>query len=124
MTNSSRVRDIKHAQKESQLLQEIGQLFIQIAQDEPRLQGLYITRVKLSPDKGMCMVFFHSLDGLKAFEEKRPILVMYKSSLRKALSQLIAGRYTPDLRFTYDQQLDKQRHIDDLIENLKKEGKL
>ena len=122
--SNSRVSNIKHAQKESQLLQEIGQLYVQIAQDDPRLQGLYITRVKLSADKGMCTVFFHALGGLKEFEEKRPFLVLYKGSLRKALSQLITGRYTPNLRFTYDQQLDKQRHIDDLIDNLKKEGKL
>jgi len=123
MTNP-RVREIKHAQKESQLLQEIGRLLIQIAQDEPILQGLYITRVKLSPDKGKCMVFMHSLGGLKEFEEKRPTLVMYKPTLRKALSQLIPGRYTPDLRFTYDATLDKQRHVEDLIDKLKDEGKL
>ncbi len=122
--SNPRVREIKHAQKESQLLQEIGQLFIQLSQDEPKLQGLYVTRVKLSPDKGKCTVFIHTLGGLKEFEEKRPTLVLFKSSLRKALSQLIRGRYTPDLRFTYDAPLDKQRHVEDLIDKLKDEGKL
>lgn len=123
MTNS-RVREIKHAQKESQLLQEIGRLLMQISQDEPSLQGLYVTRVKLSSDKSTCNVFVHTLGGLKEFEEKRPKLIMYKPSLRKALSQLIYGRYVPDIRFTYDAQLDKQRHVDDLIDKLKDEGKL
>jgi ribosome-binding factor A len=122
--NNPRVREIKHAQKESQLLQEIGQLFVQMSQDEPTLQGLYVTRVQLSPDKGKCTVFIHTLGGLKEFEEKRPTLVMFKGSIRKALAKLILGRYTPDLRFTYDAVLDKQRHIDDLIDKLKDEGDL
>jgi|SRR5579872_3172886 ribosome-binding factor A len=123
MTNP-RVREIKHAQKESQLLHEIGQLFIQLAHDEPGLQGLYVTRVKLSPDKSKCMIFIHALGGLKEFEEKRPALVMFKGSIRKALAQLIRGRYTPDLRFAYDATLDKQRHVDDLIDQLKDKGDL
>ncbi len=120
----SRVREIKHAQKESLLLHQIAQFFIQIVQDEPTLQGLSITRVRLSPDKGMCTVLFHAQQGKQEFEQKRPTLVLYKASMRKALSQTIRGRYTPNLRFVYDEKLDKQRRVDDLIEKLKQEGKL
>lgn len=123
MTKST-VSTIKHAQKESALLQIIAQLFIQIMQDEPSLNGFTITRVKLAENKGRCTIFFHTLGGLEEFEKKRPILVLYKPSLRKGLSQSIHGRYTPQLRFAYDQQLDKQRRVDDLIDKLKDEGKL
>jgi ribosome-binding factor A len=49
---------------------------------------------------------------------------MFKGSIRKALAQLIRGRYTPDLRFAYDATLDKQRHVDDLIDQLKDKGDL
>ncbi len=120
----SRVSSIKHAQKESMLLHTIAQLFIQIMQDEPLLTGFTITRVELSPNKNRCTVFFHTLGGLSEFEEKRKTLVLYKPSLRQALSKSIHGRYTPELRFAYDQQLDKQRRVDDLIDKLKDEGKL
>ncbi len=123
MTNP-RVGTIKHAQKESMLLHTIAGLFIQIMQDEPSLQGFTITRVKLSPDKGKCTVFFHALGGLSEYEEKRKTLVLYKASLRKALSQSIKGRYTPNLHFTYDAELDKQRRVEDLIDKLKDEGRL
>ncbi len=120
----SRVSEIKHAQKESALYQKIAQFFVEIMQNEPELQKLSITRVKLSPDKGSCTVLFHSMGGIKEFEQLRPTLVLYKASLRKALAQTIHGRYTPKIRFAYDAQLDKQQRIDDLIESLKKEGKL
>lgn len=120
----SRVSSIKHAQKESLLLHKIAQYFTQLMQDEPVLTKLSITRTELSPDKGHCTVYFHCLGGVAEFESLRKTLVLFKPSLRKALSQAIDGRYTPDLRFAYDHQLDKQRHIDDLIDKLKDEGKL
>jgi ribosome-binding factor A len=80
--------------------------------------------VQLSPDKGLCTIFFHALNGVVEYEALRPQLILYKPSLRKALSQTIHGRYTPELRFAYDTHLDKQQRMDDLIERLKREGKL
>ena len=123
MTNQ-RVRDIKHAQRESFLLQEIANFFMQIMRDEPRLQGLYISRVKLSPDRGSCTIFFYTPGGMDDFEDKRPTLVLYKPSLRTALAKSMHSRYVPELIFKYDEQVDKQRRIDELIEKLKEEGKL
>jgi ribosome-binding factor A len=122
--SNERVREIKHAQRESVILRELSNLFLRVQLDDSRLQGLYITKVKLSPDRGMSTIYLHSLEGLEAFEKQRPILVLYKSSLRHALSQLLQARYTPDLLFKYDEQYDKQRKIDELIDKLKDEGKL
>ena len=124
MSSHSRVSSIKHAQKESQIMQKLAQLLVQLGQDEPTLQDLYVTRVKLSPDKSNCTVFVHCPNGMEQYEQKRPTLVLYKPSLRSALAKLIYGRYVPKIRFEYDAQLDKQRQLDDLIEDLKKEGKL
>lgn len=118
----SRVSEIKHAQKESNLFHKIAQFFLQIKQDDPELQNLSITRVKLTPDKGTCIVFFAAPGGLKEYEAKRPALVLYKTSLRKALAQVIPGRYTPNLKFTYDEQVEKQRRVDALLEKLRKQG--
>jgi ribosome-binding factor A len=123
MTNS-RIRDIKHAQKESLLLQTIGQFFVQIQQDQPELQKLSISRVQLSPEKGSCTVYFYALGGIQEYEALRSLLVLYKPSLRKAVAQEIRGRYTPEIRFKYDEKSEKQRRVDDLIETLKREGKL
>ena len=89
-----------------------------------KLRDLYINRVKLSADGSICTVFFHSNRGLEAFEELRPELVLYKPSMRSALAKSIHSRRIPDLRFVYDEQFDKQRRVDDLIESLKQEGKL
>jgi ribosome-binding factor A len=118
MNNSPRLREIKHAQREAQLLREISNFFLRIALDDPRLQGLYITRVKLGASRSMCTIFFYTPDGFSDYESKRPILVMYKPTLRTALAKSLHGRHTPDLTFDYDAQYDKQRKVDDLLGQL------
>ena len=61
---------IKRAQKESLMLQELSKLLHELSLDNHELQGLFVNRVKISPDKSSCTVFFYTLDGREAFEEK------------------------------------------------------
>lgn len=119
-----RLRDIKHAQKESFLLKEIANFFLQISLDEKQLYGLYVNRVKLSSDGGKCFVFFLAHDGKEEFKKKLSTLVLFKPSLRSALAKITQSRYVPQLEFHYDEEFEKQRKVDELIEQLKEEGKL
>jgi len=121
MNNSPRLREIKHAQREAQLLREISNFFLRITLDDSRLQGMYISRVKLGASRSLCTIFFFAPGGLEEYEAKRPFLVMYKPTLRTALSKTLNGRYTPDLLFDYDAQYEKQRKVDDLLEKLQQE---
>ena len=108
-----RARSIKRSQKESQLYQEISQLFLRIALDDKRLAGVSINRVKISEDGGICTVFFYTPGGQDAFEKVLETLILYKPSLRKALSALIDGRYTPQLLFRFDDQFERSTHRND-----------
>lgn len=121
MNNSPRLREIKHAQREAQLLREISNFFLRITLDDPRLKGIYINRVKLGANRSLCTIFFFAPGGLEEYEAKRPFLVMYKPTLRTALAKSLNGRYTPDLLFDYDAQYEKQRKVDDLLEQLQRE---
>lgn len=115
----SPVKSIKKAQKESVLLREIAQLFNVIANEDPELKNLYINRVALSDNGGMAEVFFYSSLGREEFERVFQQLKLYKPSLRKAIAQRIPGRYTPDIRFRFDDQLKKLLAIEELIEQVK-----
>ena len=117
------LKDIKRAQKESFLLKELAQLFIQIQADEFRLDGLYINHVKLSPKASSCEVFFWTQGGKKDFDEKLPILILYKPSIRTALAKMRDARYVPDLTFRYDVQFEKQSKIEALLDKIKEEDK-
>jgi ribosome-binding factor A len=117
-------RDIKKAQKESVLLREIAGLFVHIMIDDPRLEGLFINRVQLSPDGGMCHIYFYTSKGKDDFFERLEILKLYKPSLRKAIAHKLQARYTPNLVFEFDAQFEKEQKMNDLMNKLKEEGKL
>lgn len=119
MTSSS---NVKRAQKESLLFREISQLFLQASMDDSRLQGLFVNRVHLSPDKSMCSVYFYSAQGEQYFKELLHTLTLYKPSMRKALAATIRGRYVPDLIFKFDKQFEKQQRIEALIEQVREKN--
>jgi ribosome-binding factor A len=115
----SSVKTIKHAQKESLFLRHVATLFSQLVLDDNRLSNIFVNRVSLSPDKGMCTVFFYTPQGQAYFNELLDILKLYKPSLRTALARLIKGRYTPDLIFRFDEQFEKQQKMERLLDSLK-----
>jgi len=121
---SKQQRDIKKAQKESYFYREFSTLFSLLTIDEPRLSGLFINKVNLSSDGGICTVLFLASNGKAEFEEKLPILILYKPSLRTALAKTSQSRYVPNLIFRYDEGQEKVDKINRLIDKLKDEGKL
>ncbi len=116
---TSSVSNVKRAQKESLFFREISQLFMQTTMDDKRLQGVFVNRVQLSPDKGLCTVYFYTAQGEDYFNELLHTLMLYKPSLRKALASTIKGRYVPDLVFKFDKQFEKQQRIEELIEQVR-----
>jgi ribosome-binding factor A len=121
---SKQQQEIRKAQKESYFFREISNLFLQITIDEPGLSGLFISKITLSSDGGTCVVLFLATNGRAEFEEKLPLLILYKPSLRTSLARTSHGRYTPNLIFRYDEDHEKAEKINRLIDKLKDEGKL
>lgn len=115
------ISERKRAQKESLVFQEISKLFMRITQDEPRLRNLFISRISLSKDKGVINIYFFALGGEKEFDETFNILVLYKPSLRKALSIAIPARYTPELVFKFDTVFEKQQKVEDIFAKIRSE---
>lgn len=118
---SFRASSIKRSQKESLFRREIGELLQIASLDNPQLQGFSISRVSLSADKSIATVYFFLPEGKAGFEQKLEYLKLFKPSLRKALADRIPGRYVPQLRFHYDDQLEKQIKIETLLDEVKKD---
>ena len=121
--NNPVVASIKRSQKESQLLKEISKMFLDISLDAPILQGLFINKVELSTDKSMCRVFFYAPEGISFFKERLETLKLYKPSMRKGLSTILSGRYTPDLKFIFDAHFEKHQRLEGLLEKVSQEVK-
>ena len=115
------LKDRRRAQKESLLFRELSQLFMRLTIDDSKLAGLTLNRVALSKNKSSVTLYFYIPGGPEAFKERKDALVLYKPSLRKALSQAIPARYTPELVFAYDHLFEKQTKVDTLLEQIKKE---
>lgn len=122
MSSSSPTKAIKQSQREVQLQREISQLLRETALDDPRLAGIFINRVSLSSDGGICTVYFYSLEGQEHFIKVLDILKLYRPSMRKALAERINRRYTPELIFRYDEQFEKQQRLEELFEKIKDES--
>lgn len=110
---------IKREQKKSSFLRELSTIFYGITQDEPILNTVFITKVDLSADGGICYVYFFSADGEKQFKLALERLKLYKPSMRTALAKSIPGRYTPDLHFRFDEVFEKEQRIHALLDSVK-----
>ena len=119
-----REKNIRIAKKEALYFRELSEFFLRIRLDDPNLEGIHISAVRLSPDKSVCNILFFSENGSEDFEKQLPKLILYKPSMRKAIAQRIPSRYTPELVFKYDKQMEKQRRLETLFDQLKVEGKL
>ena len=121
MNHSSNLSFIKRSQKESLLLRELSKMLLQLSLDDSELSGLFINRVALSKNKGVCIIYFYDPNGPEVFEQKKRRLILYKPSLRKGIAMTLDGRYTPELKFAFDEQFEKQQRIENLIETVKKD---
>lgn len=121
MTNYTALSERKKAQKESLLFQEISRLFLDITLDDKQLHGLMVNRVAFSKDKGVLNIYFYALGGEEEFNEKFKALVLYKPSLRKAISQLMPSRYTPELVFKFDTTFIKQQKVESIFAKIESE---
>jgi len=120
----NKTRELKRSQKESLLRKELSKLFLSIKQDDKNFENIFINKIKLSADKSVIHVFFFTHKGPEHFKEKLPLLILYKPSMRKALSQLIRSRYTPEIIFKYDKTFEKQCKIEQLLDKIKEEDQL
>ena len=125
-SSASDRKDIKKEKKKSLYLHELSSLIQRLAEDEPDVASVYITRVELSADSGICYIYFSSYpqEGLSAqelFEKALSILKLYKPSLRKALAQRVKARYVPNLIFLYDEKKDKVSKVEQLLDKVQQE---
>lgn len=86
--------------------------------NDPRLNGVLISRVVITADLQLASVYFRlydtdnksqALDGLEHC----------KGYLRKAIAAEIKMRRVPELRFFYDEMVEKHNRIEELLRQAK-----
>ncbi len=94
--------------------------------EDPRLQGVSVTRVQMTDDLQLVRVFVHAvvLGAEPDQTRQREILRGLRSAsgrLRRQMGQNLALRYVPDLRYFYDSGFDHARRVDELLAEIREE---
>ena len=125
MTKSS-ASEIKREKKKSFYLRELSAFVDRIAEEQPAIREVYISRVDLSADGGICYLYFAAISSSQV-EDNTPekiyaaalnVLKLYKPSMRKSLAGILQSRYTPDLLFLFDAKREKIDRINTLLDQV------
>lgn len=106
---------------EEQLRIELSEILEREVAD-PRVRLVTVTYVKVSPDLRHARVFVSSLGGV---EERKKILQGLRSAAgyaRRSLGQRLHHlRRVPELTFDYDEMIEKEMRIEQLLDQIKSE---
>jgi ribosome-binding factor A len=118
------LRDIKRKKREVAILRGIAPLLQQSFKDSEELKGLYISRLELSQDCGLCTIylacFSGDIDELKIGLRAARLLT---PSTRTAVAKVLNTHYTPEILFKDDRSLDKLRDLNQALEKVSNELK-
>lgn len=112
---------VKRADRVGGLIQrELSSLLVRKIKD-PRLDLVTITQVKITDDLRSASIFVSVVEGKERMES---VLAGFKSAggfLKSELSRRLGLRYTPTLKFVYDESFDRAASLNRLLRTLDNE---
>ena len=100
-----------------QILRELSYLLIQKIND-PRLQGVTLTEVKMTKDLRIAYVYFSFVGPEEYLKEIREGFKSAKGFIRKEIARCLSLRYVPDIQFRHDNSLEYGQKIDKLLDSV------
>lgn len=93
---------------------------------DPRLKGITIHSVKVSPDLQVAKIYYSVSNLLNPSENaQKEIAAAFKSArnfMRHELGKKLLIRHVPELVFYYDSSLDYAQKINSILTDIKKES--
>ncbi len=89
--------------------------------DDPRLLGIVITRVEMTDDLQLARIYVRRELGISDESERRALLRGLASAsgkLRRDVGQALSLRYSPELKFFYDEGLDAINRVEELLKEI------
>jgi len=116
------VRSYRKQRLNERIKELIGEVVLKRIKD-PRIGLVTITSVSVAPDLATAKVYFTVMGDESVRAETRKGLESARSFLRKTLGEELELRQVPDLRFVYDETLDRAMRIDEAIEGFRRDEK-
>ena len=101
----------------------LARLFVRGAVSDPRVKGVTVQAVKVSPDLQLAKIYFSCFGGSAQSSEVGAGLKSASGFLRKHLSEELGLRYTPQLVFYFDETAENAARIETLLTQIKSEPK-
>ncbi len=101
--------------------EEISMLLLREIQD-PRIQWVTLTAVKMSLDLRQARVFFTIMGTEEERQRSLQGLKRIAHSVSRHLGKNLRLRYSPEVIFVYDEVEEQARRIDTLLDQIRKEG--
>lgn len=88
---------------------------------DPGLDGVTLTRVKLSPDLSYADVRYTLMAGSQGKQKAQSALERAAGALKREISSRIKMRRMPNLRFHFDEMVEEERRIGEILNDLNKD---
>ena len=88
---------------------------------EPDLRWITVTDVQLSRDLSVAKVYYSVLEQQLARADAAKLLEASVRPLRAYLGRNLRLKQTPEIRFLFDETIESARHIEDLLETIRKD---
>ncbi len=105
------------------ILEVLGEL-LQSQVKDPRVGFVTLGEVKLNRDSSVAEVFFSVLGDETARQDSLRGLKKAKGFLQSKLTRTLGLRAAPDLRFVYDDSVERGLALDDVLDGLRDSGEL
>jgi ribosome-binding factor A len=103
-----------------QIRQELSQILSQQVHD-PGIGFLTLSRVKVTPDLQLARVLYTVIGDEKQKKETQKALDRAIPFLRRQIASRMRLRRVPELQFFYDQSIEHQDRIEQILIDLKRE---
>jgi len=114
--------EIKRRQRESAILRGLAPVLQRVFNENQATASFFVSKIELSSDGGLCYIYVANSDG-NADSIKAGIkeIKLFAPSTRAALAKILDGRYVPEVLFTFDKQIDKQRELNIVLSKISDE---
>ncbi len=112
-----KMENIRQKKLADQIKKQVSQIINHKLKD-PRKGFITITGVKISRDLRIASIYFTTLGEKEQRERSRETLDRGKNFIRSELAPNLKLRFTPELRFFYDESLEYSEHIENLLKKI------
>lgn len=112
------MKEIRKQRVESQLRKEISLIIIEDIKD-PRIKFVSVTHASLTNDLRVAHVYVRVMGNNEERDNAMQGLISASGFIRKEIGERMRLRYTPEIKFIFDDSFDIQMRIENILKEIK-----